>query len=199
MRYKRSGTAQNLIPEFVRIVREAQPTWVVMENVRGAITEPSIPRDWHRSLLRDYDCGGLTTRVRAIWTSPMMLMLPGIRGGTAKSGNIAYSVCASEWRVRDTATARYSALTLCEAARLQGEPELGRGLYETWGRSSPALSAKYRNRLGVHLVGNGVPRAMGDWIAARGQRRTEGDGRLDRRADSQMGRWAWRAWRRGVR
>ena len=35
-RYGRDKIAQNLIPEFERCVREAQPSWFLMENVRRA-------------------------------------------------------------------------------------------------------------------------------------------------------------------
>lgn len=73
--------AQDLIGEFVRVVDEAQPKWVVMENVRGAIAHPSIPATWHPVRLRDWDCGGLTARTRSFgrghcgcWSRPRVLV-----------------------------------------------------------------------------------------------------------------------------
>ena len=57
-------TAPNLIPEFERIVGEAQPTWFVMENVPGA-PMPSVAHYRVRDeLVRDLWCGGLTERIR---------------------------------------------------------------------------------------------------------------------------------------
>jgi DNA (cytosine-5)-methyltransferase 1 len=57
----------DLVPEFVRCVKEAGPNWYLMENVKGA-TEPEIAgyrlavRD-----VRDSDVGGLTMRLRRFW------------------------------------------------------------------------------------------------------------------------------------
>ena len=53
----------NLIPEFERCVREAEPTWFVMENV------PDAPETFggdgvHSELVRDVWVGGATNRLR---------------------------------------------------------------------------------------------------------------------------------------
>ena len=50
----------DLIPEFVRVVREAAPRWSVMENVRGTQGHPDIPSDWYPLVIRDWDVGGET-------------------------------------------------------------------------------------------------------------------------------------------
>jgi DNA (cytosine-5)-methyltransferase 1 len=60
--------AENLIPEFERVVSEAEPQWFIMENVPDA-PEPDI-RDRHGSyhrqsvMVRDVWCGGETNRLR---------------------------------------------------------------------------------------------------------------------------------------
>lgn len=61
-------TAPNLIPEFERVVAEAEPRWFVMENVPDAPT-PSVetergPYHVQSALCRDVWCGGQTDRLR---------------------------------------------------------------------------------------------------------------------------------------
>jgi DNA (cytosine-5)-methyltransferase 1 len=56
--------AENLIPEFVRCVEEAQPSWFTMENVPDA-PEPCISGyDERAVLLDDVSAGGETSRLR---------------------------------------------------------------------------------------------------------------------------------------
>jgi DNA (cytosine-5)-methyltransferase 1 len=58
-------TAPDLIPEFERVVLEAQPEWFLMENVPTA-PEPTIPYYLtQRFILRDVWVGGDTNRLRA--------------------------------------------------------------------------------------------------------------------------------------
>ena len=65
--------APNLIPEFERVLDEARPGWFVMENVPDAPT----PRQAESSaLLRDFDCGGLTSRLRRFSWAGVALDLP---------------------------------------------------------------------------------------------------------------------------
>jgi DNA (cytosine-5)-methyltransferase 1 len=152
------GTAKvDLIPEFVRAVSEAQPSWVVMENVRGAASHPDIPRAWHPCKLRDWDCGGLTTRTRLFWTWPFMLLEP-----SPRPGEPTHSVMASTWKrgrsdnpyVKDKGFLPGD-LPVEEYARLQGADETGRRLMEH--RAGRAFT--------VTVLGNGVPLAMGRWVA----------------------------------
>ncbi len=149
--------AIDLIPEFLRIVREAQPKWVVMENVQQAIGHPDIPRDWQHTKLRDYDCGGHTNRTRAFWTWPHMILTPSRAGGDA-----SHSVMATTWK-RGSSDSQYvkdkgflpGDLAVEEYARLQGAEEIGARLIEH--KASKAFA--------VHVLGNGVPLAMGRYIA----------------------------------
>jgi DNA (cytosine-5)-methyltransferase 1 len=56
----------NLIPEFERVVSEAQPDWFVMENVRDAPLPRVAGYVVHSQLLRDVWVGGETMRLRRI-------------------------------------------------------------------------------------------------------------------------------------
>lgn len=153
----RGTEAVDLIPEFLRVIREAEPLWVVMENVRQVIGHPMIPRDWNHTLLRDWDCGGETTRVRAFWTWPFMALVPSRAGGDPSK-----SVMATTWK-RGRSDSQYvkdkgflpGDLPVMEYARLQGAEEVGQALEAH--KSSKAFS--------VHLLGNGVPLSMGRVIA----------------------------------
>ena len=70
----------NLIPEYERVVSEAQPDWFVMENVRGAPLPTVEGYDRWSELLKDCDVGGVQPRVRrislgfreGIWHEPLM-------------------------------------------------------------------------------------------------------------------------------
>lgn len=58
--------ALNLIPEFERLVQEAQPTWFLMENVKDAPL-PCVPSNLaHSQLLNNRWYGGVQNRVRRI-------------------------------------------------------------------------------------------------------------------------------------
>jgi DNA (cytosine-5)-methyltransferase 1 len=52
------------IPEFERVVDEAQPDWFLMENVRGAPLPRVAGYRVHSQLVRDVWCGGETMRLR---------------------------------------------------------------------------------------------------------------------------------------
>jgi DNA (cytosine-5)-methyltransferase 1 len=153
------GSAQeDLIPEFLRIATEAEPSFVVMENVMQAVGHPQIPKDWHHAVIRDWDCGGHTNRRRAFWTWPMMLMEPGGRAG----GDPSYSVLASSWKRGRSDNSYHKEknflpgdLSIKEYARLQGAEYLGEMLVRM--RCSRAYA--------VHMLGNGVPVAMGRFVA----------------------------------
>lgn len=154
---------ENLIPEFVRIVEEAQPRWAVMENVPEAAG--AAPR-WDHVFLSDWDCGGLTFRKRGFWFYGLPApLLPSPRPGRAE-----YSVLASSWNFTNSDT-KQNNLTAPVAARLQGWPELGTLLVERWpgtfcsNNKWRGVSGHSRNVLAVHMLGNGVPRALGEYVA----------------------------------
>lgn len=161
-----SGTkAINLIPEYVRIVNECAPRWAVMENVREA--KPVAP-EWDYVFLRDFDCGGKTHRRRGFW----FYNLPAPPRPAVRRGEAEYSVLASHWNYRGTQRLRaHHQLTPSQAADLQGFGGLDERIMNAqpgWKRSDgrwDGLSERAREILAVHMLGNGVPRAMGDYIA----------------------------------
>jgi site-specific DNA-cytosine methylase len=154
---------ENLIPEFVRIVEQASPQWAVMENVPEAA---SAAPSWEHVFLKDWDCGGNTFRKRGFWfygipTPPVPQKRP---------GRAAYSVLATSWNIRKR-SGKHNGLTAYEAARLQGYEDLATTLIERWpgtfcsnGKWS-GVSGHSRNVLAVHMMGNGVPRALGEYVA----------------------------------
>lgn len=157
--------ALNLIPEFIRIVEECRPKWAVMENVREAA--PFAP-SWDKVFLRDFDCGGLTHRRRGFW----FYGLDAPPAPQRRIGEAEYSVLASNWNRRGTNRIHgHLHLTAAEASRLQGYPELYEKIKEAqpgWKRENgryDGLSDQAREVLAVHMLGNGVPAALGNYIA----------------------------------
>lgn len=162
-----TGTkAINLIPEFVRVIDEISPRWAVMENVREAV---AAAPNWEYTFLRDWDCGGLTFRTRGMWFYGMSAAnKPPRRIGTPE-----YSVLASNWNRRGLTTklAGHNYLHYSDAARLQGFPQLGQKIVDHqpgWLREDGnyiGVSKSSREVLATHMLGNGVPKAMGLYVA----------------------------------
>lgn len=150
-RIRGGARKEDLIPEFVRVVREAAPDWVVMENLQQAIGHPSVPAEWYHTKIRDYDCGGETKRTRAFWTWPFFVLAPSRAGGKPER-----AVMATTWkRSRNDQGFLDGSRPIEEYARLQGVPEIGRRLREVHASK----------RFAIHCLGNGVPMAMGRHIA----------------------------------
>lgn len=159
----------DLIPEFIRVVQEAQPRWLVMENVEGARHHSEIPGEWWAAIISDWDCGGETYRKRYFWTWPFALLDTPKRGG----GTPSHSVLATTARrgrglgVHHGGSERISLLPsnlpIGEYERLQGAP----------GVTAEMMKHRCSKAFAVHLLGNGVPLAMGQYIA-RGVRRATG-------------------------
>lgn len=150
-----TSVAVDLIPEFVRCVRESGASWCVMENVLGAMHHKAIPAEWDSVILRDWDCGGETARKRAFWLWPMTLLSNGRRAGQPSLSVLAST--AKKGKSQYAADKRFlpGNLPLAEYERLQGVPDVTAGLMA-------AGSSKY---FAVHLLGNGVPLAMGRTVA----------------------------------
>jgi DNA (cytosine-5)-methyltransferase 1 len=166
--------AVDLIPEFLRIVDEAQPRWAVMENVIGAADAPSAP-DWPCVLLRDFNCGGHTSRPRFFW-------FYGIEAAprpTVKPGTPQHSVLATSWNSSRPANTdgyqrtKQRLLDGREAGRLQGFEEKGAALEQHF-VDRVHTSKLAARQLAVHMLGNGVPRAMGLYVARHVKAQIEG-------------------------
>ena len=76
-------TAENLIPEFERVVAAVRPAWFLMENVEDA-PHPEVPgyQTW-RELVRDVWVGGQTNRLRAFFLGQPKGMLRALNVETA--------------------------------------------------------------------------------------------------------------------
>jgi len=159
--------ADNLIPEFERIVSAAAVPWFVMENV---IQAPAPSVDGYtitENVLRDVWCGGETMRQRrmsigtlsgqSVHVSTLALHRP--------DPDLAVTSCAREDRfgrpkyeingkMRRCAN-RGARLPVEEMARRQGLPA------HFFGKRSPFTSEAQRK-----MLGNGVPLAMGRAVAA---------------------------------
>lgn len=150
---------EDLIPEFLRIVNEAKPQFIVMENVTPTVYEYPHLNVWNPTRLRDWDCGGETNRERMFWTAPFALTQPDKRPGKA-----ALTVMATTWK-RGGSDNPYLAeksylpgdLSTAEYERLQGVP----------GISEELLRIQANRRTIIHMLGNGVPYAMGSYVAAQ--------------------------------
>lgn len=156
-----NGTlAENMIPDFLRVVEEARPRWAVMENVPTARKHGP---EWDRVLLSDWDCGGLTQRKRLFWFYGMTAPDQPSR----REGKGAWAVMASSWKGRTGkknggTKGVHRILQPQEAARLQGYP----GLEAVIMRHQPGgVSESGRRCLAIHMLGNGVPRAMAAYVA----------------------------------
>lgn len=150
--------APDLIPEFVRCWEEAGRSWVVMENVLGALRRSEIPSEWHTRKIRDWDCGGLTFRKRLFATWPFMLPVFPQRGGQPSPSVLASTAQqgSSLGHRGHVEVVLPGNLPIEEYARLQGVSMERLEPLRSWGASRALL---------CHLIGNGVPRALGDAVA----------------------------------
>lgn len=146
------------IPRFWEVVDYYRPDFAVMEEVVcfDTLNHLAIPRDVRCTQLRDYNCGGLTERVRGFWARGFHIPQAPHRDGASE-----LSVLARSWDkvVSDGPKAReglHSNLSAARACELQGFPEF-----------MEAISNERRvvpDKLIVHMMGNWVPRAMGEWV-----------------------------------
>jgi DNA (cytosine-5)-methyltransferase 1 len=157
----------NLIPEFERVVFEAEPEWFIMENVPAA-PEPEVDGYVVQSFtMVDSECGGMTSRKRTIsfgaadWSDrPVLqfdLRLCGGGEALAVTGNARAMSVGGTIRRRENGNDKegYSSrLPLSEMIRLQGAPD------DIFGEHCPFTETAKRQ-----MIGNGVPLPMGRAIA----------------------------------
>jgi DNA (cytosine-5)-methyltransferase 1 len=160
-------SAENLIPEFERVVSEAQPDWFLMENVPAAPPAKICGYAVHSFLLNNRWVGGVQQRVRRFsfgvrGVSPVDLRR-WIEYEVFEPQEWGAAVCASGGIKPgvDTATNRTgakhlgwkTAQALAESIRQQGLPE---GFLD---KAPFTLAGKHK------VVGNGVPLPMGRALA----------------------------------
>jgi DNA (cytosine-5)-methyltransferase 1 len=165
--------AENLIPEFERVVAEAQPKWFLMENVPAA-PAPFVPGYVGVSrITRDYWVGGITNRERrftfAAWGSwaadgfhlPSLALHTtepehsALASGGGRPVPVAVGGSGKVKRSKKSALKNYGYKTadaFANHCRLQGLPD---------DFDLPPFSVAAK----VKAVGNGVPLAMGRAVA----------------------------------
>lgn len=159
----------NLIPEYERVVVEAEPSWFVMENVRGAPVPAVAGYAVVSRLLRDVWVGGATARERRISFGGTAAGAPGyIAVEALHTSNPETAVLASAsvrtpvkiggsgkvkttWQPRPGNREKGSS-GLRDAIRHQGLPA---------DFDIPPFTVVAK----LHAVGNGVPLPMGRAIA----------------------------------
>lgn len=160
----------NLIPEYQRVVAEAQPAWFVMENVEAAPYPKVKGYKVHSQLLRDHWVGGETSRLRrfsfgtadgrklqidtlalhsadprpAVLAGASGRMVPVAIGGSGKRKSTASNGGADD---------KGSRVTFEQQLRDQGLPE------DFLADAPFSLTGKRK------MIGNGVPLAMGRAVA----------------------------------
>lgn len=149
------------VPLFWEIVSKVKPQFAVMENVVGVVGHDAIPPSAKPLILKDWDCGGLTSRRRVfyVWPGELVGMIPVPQH---RDGKPEFTVLSSSHKTGQKRAERsmHARLSASDAGRLQGWPEISETMLEAGnkGRIFP-------NRFVVHCMGNGVPRAMGEWLA----------------------------------
>jgi len=158
-RYGEEAVAQDLIPEFARVVLEARPRWFLMENVPGAPAPKTTGYAVHSFLLNNRWLGQEQNRLRRFWfgvrDNDAVDLRTYIRGWVALEP-VAWSpaVLASgafkhgRGRVRLSAKCGPSRETVREGLRLQGLPE------DFFDQSPFTVKGQQR------LIGNAVPLPM---------------------------------------
>ncbi len=164
-----SAVADNLLPEYERIVREAQPSWFLRENSPFA-PDPMVPGyQVHRLVLNNRWLGEVQNRKRAFWF--------GTRDGQKLTIDVAlfespqYERCVIANGAKEGAVIRLDRGGRTRPARKQTLPgnlprrsvqqccEL-QGLPPDFLDKAPfTVEGKYR------VIGNGVPLPMGRAIA----------------------------------
>ena len=163
-RYGEDRVAEDLIPEFARVVAEAQPRWFLMENVPHAPAPQVAGYAVHTFLLNNRWLGGVQNRLRRFWfgmsraVSPVDLrrwleyaaLEPAVwKPAVLASGSYKHG----RGKVRLSAKAGPSKATVREGLRLQGLPE---DFFE-----GTPFTIKGQQR----LVGNAVPLPMARALA----------------------------------
>ena len=158
--HNHQAAAVNLIPEFERCVAEAAPAWFLMENVRETPL-PEVPGYIVKDqLVKDVYVGGETKRLRRFSFGtpdgkPLHIQCAALHSMGPAPTVLASGGAAGARKWRKGASAMgYKTRSVWETnRRLQGLPDdfLEKAPFTVAGK--------------IHVVGNGVPLAMGQAIA----------------------------------
>lgn len=155
--------APNLIPEFDRIIREARPRWFVMENVPDA---PAPAQATGSALVRDADCGGLTSRLRRFHWAGVTLTLPDVTDTVAEFLAVTCDARDGGKTSRQNQTGG--------TAPHEGSPVPAREMLRRQGFDGTMLDGTPLTETGKRqAIGNGVPLSMGLAIARAVREATE--------------------------
>ena len=170
----KNPSQENLIPEFERIVAEAQPRVFVMENVR----EAPLPHvdgyaiQWY--VLNSHDYGANQNRIRRFTfgypninrLQPFPFVPEEPIPSTDRERDPFPTVLASEGKFPTDCAGRRKLgrrLTLAEVCELQGVPELAEAYcFLPRGKSKRKI---YRKEFEYELIGNGVEMRVGRVVA----------------------------------
>lgn len=166
-RYGEESLAPDLIPEFCRVVVEAQPTWFVMENVVGAplpVVSGFIGSD---VVLNNRECGGVQNRVRRFTF--------GTRSGVALPVERSSEPAVWEPAVTSTAGGRRARAVLGENGRPIGKQARAGGLLKMRTIREMAIlqglpgdfleDAPFTDKGKREVIANGVPLPLGMAVA----------------------------------
>lgn len=163
-RAKGSSAARHkdYLPYCFDLVKELGVKFASIENVLQALSSHGVPDQWGALELSDWECGGITQRKRLFYIYPRDAIAD-IPSPHQRNGRGAYSVLASSNKPKSMRAA-HGSLTPSQAGRLQGYPEIADCLLAEAdvGKKGHRLIGA---RLIVHLLGNGVPKAMGEYLA----------------------------------
>jgi len=159
--------AENLIPEFERIVSTAEPEWFLMENVPEA-PAPHVP-GYHTTsrLMRDVWCGGKTNRMRRFTFGSCEPLLFHIESLALHCSDPEPTVTASGgappgWKP----TARHLAMRKGKvAAGFKTASYLSKALRDQGLPTDFLDNAPFTVAGKIRAIGNGVPMALGRAVA----------------------------------
>ena len=164
--------AENLIPEFARVICEAKPAWWLMENVPEA--PGPFPEHGQRLVVRDDWVGGETRRLRVFWwggPAPLAIEWPALyrpdpEPTVCASGGARPVPVAIGGSGKRKVTARHVATRKGASAMGFKTTAYYRDACRSQGLSGDFLAdAPFTVAGKIKVIGNGVPMAMGRAVA----------------------------------
>jgi DNA (cytosine-5)-methyltransferase 1 len=149
------STTDDMTPDFVRIVKEANPFWWVMENVTAAL-DPKLP-DCKKVTFDSHMVGAKQYRVRSFWSNlKLEIEFP---PKETRDKDPWPTVTATEWKYHGGKVDRRRAGRKVGRKMTLEEVNVAMGLPIDF--STPALTSAMQ----YEVRGNGVPLQMGRTVA----------------------------------